>query len=223
MAFLAASVAVHAALLLWAPTPREPRAHVEVLEVRLARPEATRPEQPLALEQRTQQTAKARAVEKKSARVGTEERLPLQPAEPPRTLALPAPAQSAVTVPAASGDESMAGAPPRQDVARAAPAASPAPAPVVPPGFNAEYLRNPPPRYPPSARRNGEQGTVTLKVRVTREGAPADVTIDRTSGSSALDHAAMEAVRGWRFVPARQGSQPVEAWVLVPIVFRLES
>lgn len=90
------------------------------------------------------------------------------------------------------------------------------------PSFNAAYLRNPAPRYPIIARRNGEQGTVTLKVLVTREGAPAKVSVDKTSGSAHLDAAALETVRSWRFVPARQGMQPVEAWVLVPIVFRLE-
>jgi len=92
-----------------------------------------------------------------------------------------------------------------------------------PPSFNAAYLRNPPPLYPLVARRNGEQGTVTLKVRVTREGIAASVAVEKTSGSFHLDNAALETVRTWRFVPARQGMQPVEAWVLVPIVFRLET
>lgn len=94
---------------------------------------------------------------------------------------------------------------------------------VLAPSFNAAYLRNPPPLYPLVARRNGEQGTVTLKVRVTREGIAASVAVEKTSGSFHLDNAALETVRTWRFVPARQGTQPVEAWVLVPIVFRLET
>lgn len=93
---------------------------------------------------------------------------------------------------------------------------------VLAPSFNAAYLRNPAPRYPLIARRNGEQGTVTLKVLVTREGTPASVSVDKTSGSAHLDNTALETVRSWRFAPARQGTQPVEAWVLVPIVFRLE-
>lgn len=93
---------------------------------------------------------------------------------------------------------------------------------TTPPAFNAKYLRNPPPPYPPVARRNGEQGTVTLRVLVTREGAPASVSVEKTSGSGHLDRAALEAVKGWRFVPARRGTEPIEAWVLVPIVFRLE-
>lgn len=101
-------------------------------------------------------------------------------------------------------------------------AAAPAEAPLTPPLFNAAYLRNPPPRYPLAARRNGEQGTVTLRVLVDREGMPASVAVEKTSGYAPLDNAAREAVRSWRFAPARRGNQAVEAWVLVPVVFRLE-
>jgi periplasmic protein TonB len=93
---------------------------------------------------------------------------------------------------------------------------------VTPPTFNAAYLSNPPPRYPLIARRNGEEGTVMLKVLVTHDGRPASVSLEATSGSHHLDRAALETVKNWRFAPARQGAQPVKAWVLVPIVFRLE-
>ncbi len=93
---------------------------------------------------------------------------------------------------------------------------------MTPPGFNAAYLRNPAPRYPASARRAGTQGTVTLRVQVSREGLAARVDVEKSSGSPHLDAAALEAVKAWRFVPARQGAEPVESWVLVPIVFRLE-
>jgi protein TonB len=93
---------------------------------------------------------------------------------------------------------------------------------VTPPSFNAAYLRNPSPRYPASARRAGTQGTVTLRVQVTREGLVARVDVEKSSGSPHLDAAALEAVKAWRFVPARQGAEPLESWVLVPIVFRLE-
>ncbi|MBI4193692.1 MAG: energy transducer TonB [Betaproteobacteria bacterium] len=96
------------------------------------------------------------------------------------------------------------------------------PEPVQPPAFNAAHLHNAAPHYPLIARRNGEQGTVTLKVLVTRDGVPANVSIEKSSGSGHLDAAALESVSTWRFVPARQGAQPVEAWVLVPVVFRLE-
>jgi protein TonB len=114
------------------------------------------------------------------------------------------------------------------ETARAPVAAAPVAAPRVepaltPPLFNAAYLRNPPPRYPLAARRSGDEGTVMLRVLVTIEGTAARVELDRSSGSASLDGAAMEAVRNWRFVPARRGSQNVEDWVRVPVVFRLES
>ena len=48
---------------------------------------------------------------------------------------------------------------------------SDAPMPVVPPSFNAAYLDNPAPVYPPLARRSGEQGRVVLRVHVTASGA----------------------------------------------------
>lgn len=63
---------------------------------------------------------------------------------------------------------------------------------------------------------------MTLKVLVNAEGVPASVGVEKTSGSRHLDNAALDTVRSWRFVPARRGDQAVEAWVLVPIVFRLE-
>jgi protein TonB len=90
------------------------------------------------------------------------------------------------------------------------------------PSFSAAYLRNPAPHYPLEARRAGEQGTVTLRVLVTREGRAARVDIEKSSGSNRLDAAALEAVKAWRFVPARQGQDAIESSVLVPIVFRLE-
>lgn len=110
------------------------------------------------------------------------------------------------------------------------PAPEPAPSPpvvavpvtVIPPSFNADYLQNPPPAYPSVARRQGQQGKVVLRVLVSAAGLPSQVEIRNASGVGALDEAALNAVRRWRFVPARQGSQPVAAWVLVPIVFTLE-
>ena len=93
---------------------------------------------------------------------------------------------------------------------------------VTPAGFNAAYLRNPAPRYPVAARRAGEQGTVTLRVLVSLDGLASRVAVEKSSGSPHLDAAALEAVKAWRFTPARQGANSVESWMLVPIVFRLE-
>ncbi len=90
------------------------------------------------------------------------------------------------------------------------------------PRFDAKYLNNPPPLYPPIARRLGETGRVLLRVFVRTDGSAADVQINKSSGSSRLDQAALDAVRKWSFEPARRGGIAVEAPVLVPISFTLE-
>lgn len=110
-----------------------------------------------------------------------------------------------------------------QAVVPQAPPAPPAPpAPVVPPNFNADYLRNPPPAYPSLSKRQGHQGRVIFRILVNAAGAPDQVLLYASSGHDLLDNAAMAAVRRWRFVPARQGDQPLAAWVLVPVNFTLE-
>ena len=85
----------------------------------------------------------------------------------------------------------------------------------------ATYLNNPAPEYPARARSRRQQGTVMLQVRVTEQGRPDAVEIFRSSGYESLDEAALDAVRQWKFVPARRGSQLVEASVVVPIQFRI--
>ncbi len=88
--------------------------------------------------------------------------------------------------------------------------------------FDADYLRNPAPPYPPQSRRIGEEGKVVLRVRVSADGNAQDVEIKTSSGSNRLDESARKTVRQWKFVPAKRGGVAVESWVLVPIVFKLE-
>lgn len=115
-----------------------------------------------------------------------------------------------------------------QPMAAPAPSVPPAstspvrPASVTPPRFDADYLNNPKPVYPAAARRFGEEGKVVLRVHVTPEGRAGEIELKTPSGHARLDNAAREAVAQWRFVPARQGDDPVAAWVLVPIIFSLQ-
>ena len=104
----------------------------------------------------------------------------------------------------------------------AAPAAPPAPSPVaIPPRLDAAYLDNPKPIYPPMARRMGIEGKVILNVLVTADGAAGQVELHKSSGDSRLDQSALDAVKRWRFVPAKRGSQPISDWFLIPISFTL--
>lgn len=84
------------------------------------------------------------------------------------------------------------------------------------------YRKNPPPRYPRMARRRGCEGTVLIKVLVTREGKVKEAKVGQSSGYGVLDRSALNAVKGWLFVPGMKGDQAVEMWVSVPIRFALK-
>jgi protein TonB len=103
----------------------------------------------------------------------------------------------------------------------------PAPVRVAPPievaaHEGANYLKNPRPAYPELAQRRGWEGEVLLRVRVSQDGRPVSISVQKSSGRDLLDSAAVEAVHGWSFVPARQGGQAIVGWVTVPIVFHLQ-
>jgi protein TonB len=93
---------------------------------------------------------------------------------------------------------------------------------LVPPNFNVDYLHNPAPVYPALSRRMGEEGRVLIRVFVEADGAPVKVELRTSSGSERLDQSALEAVRRWKFVAAKQGDKAIAAWVVVPVVFSLK-
>lgn len=89
------------------------------------------------------------------------------------------------------------------------------------PVFNAAYLNNPAPVYPLSAKRKSIQGKVFIDVVVKTDGTPERVFVSHTSGSEVLDEAALDAVKQWKFIPARRGGQFVQANVIVPVEFKI--
>lgn len=83
-------------------------------------------------------------------------------------------------------------------------------------------LRNPAPLYPWMARVNGWEGTVFVRAEVTPEGRVGSLGVNKSSGHPVLDGAALQAVRRWEFIPARQGSRKVASTVEIPITFLLK-
>jgi periplasmic protein TonB len=77
------------------------------------------------------------------------------------------------------------------------------------------------PVYPDAARRAGIQGTTLLRIHIEVDGRVGDVTVARSAGHQALDEAAAEAVRRWRFEPALSSAGPVSMWAVVPVEFRI--
>lgn len=158
----------------------------------------------------------------------------LHPPEPPKPMPRPKIPRQAKPVPLPPLPRQPE--PAREPLAMAAPV-MPAPAPPVQapparsvpepaleaPRFYAAYLSNPPPVYPLAARRRGIEGRVLVRAEVQSDGSCSRVELKAGSGSNLLDQAALEAVRKWRFVPARKGTQVITAWVEVPITFKLEN
>lgn len=83
-----------------------------------------------------------------------------------------------------------------------------------------EPLERTPPEYPSAALRRGESGTVLVRAEVDASGRPTEVSVARSSRSRALDRAAVQAVRRWRFRPAQQDGRAVAGAVDVPIEFK---
>ena len=78
------------------------------------------------------------------------------------------------------------------------------------------------PSYPASAKRLGVQGTTLLRVQVLENGRIGGLEVEQSAGHPDLDRAATEAVRRWRFEPARRGDEAVAMWVQIPVEFRLK-
>lgn len=146
---------------------------------------------------------------------------PPLPASPRKAPLAPPPVMTAAAPVAAAPTFTVAPQPEPRPVE--APPAPPAPPAIVAARFDADYLQNPKPVYPAISRRLGEEGKVVLRVRVSAQGASLAVEIKQSSGFPRLDAAARAAVEKWRFVPARQGSEAVEATVLVPLNFTLDN
>lgn len=212
---LGAVIAAHAGLLLLIGATRStaPLSPERAIEVALLLPQSQpEPPHPAGKPQSTKAPASK----------------PL-PAKPPRT-ATPPP-----STPAIDGTESAIA--PTASAPTATVAAGPSSGPPSASGqngqgealdavskarFDADYLHNPAPPYPPQARRMSEEGKVILRVEVSAEGRPENVEIKTSSGSGRLDESALRTVRSWRFIPAKRGETAVSSWVLVPIIFKLE-
>jgi TonB family protein len=77
------------------------------------------------------------------------------------------------------------------------------------------------PVYPPDAKAAGIEGSVVLQVVITAEGSPVSLKVI-SSPADNLSQAAMDAVRGWKWEPAKLNGAPVEVVSDVTIDFTLK-
>lgn len=81
-------------------------------------------------------------------------------------------------------------------------------------------LYAPDPEFSEEARKAKYQGTVVLWLVVGADGHTHDIRVQRSLGMG-LDEKAIEAIRRWRFEPARKDGNPVAVQVNVEVNFRL--
>lgn len=85
------------------------------------------------------------------------------------------------------------------------------------------YKENSPPVYPAIARVRGYEGVVLVSAEVLPDGRVGSMKIRKSSGYTILDQSAIEAVRPWKFEPAKKYGSPLTVWVDLPIKFILHS
>ncbi len=81
-------------------------------------------------------------------------------------------------------------------------------------------LYTPDPEYSEEARKAKFQGVVVLWLVIGADGRPREIRVARPLGMG-LDQKAVEAVRSWRFEPARKDGQAVPVVMNVEVSFRL--
>jgi periplasmic protein TonB len=87
---------------------------------------------------------------------------------------------------------------------------------ITPPGV----LREIKPDYTEEARRRGIAGDVVLEIIVRSDGSVGEIKVLHGLGGG-LDQRAIDAVRQWRFSPARRLGAPVDVVVEVAVEFKL--
>ena len=124
-------------------------------------------------------------------------------------------------VPAVIPSEPVA-SPPPEPVLIAEPLPEPAGPFVLSSQLSVSCAERVPPAYPAQSRRRGEQGRVVLRVELSESGRVVAAAVQKGSGFSRLDDAALAAVKGWRCNPAIRNGAPVQAVALQPFDFILK-
>lgn len=83
------------------------------------------------------------------------------------------------------------------------------------------YRDNPPPGYPAMARQNGYEGVVFIQAEILTDGRVGRTVISKSSGYAILDQTAINAVKAWKFEPAKKSGVPYKTWAELPIKFMI--
>jgi protein TonB len=82
-------------------------------------------------------------------------------------------------------------------------------------------VKTPPPKYPDSLKREGVSGVVAVQIIIDETGVVASSSILKSSHPD-FEKPALDAVRNWKFKPAKKDGTAVKVKVTVPLRFNVE-
>jgi len=81
-------------------------------------------------------------------------------------------------------------------------------------------VRTVPPKYPDAMRRDGASGVVTVSCTIDEKGNVVEPKVEKAT-NTAFSEPALEALKKWKFKPARKGGAAVPIHVSFPIQFNM--
>lgn len=82
-------------------------------------------------------------------------------------------------------------------------------------------VRTPPPSYPAELKRDGVSGMVVVSLVVDSDGSVTDVAISKSTHKE-FEAPAVDAVRKWKFKPAKKAGNAIRSKVALPLKFSAE-
>jgi periplasmic protein TonB len=82
-------------------------------------------------------------------------------------------------------------------------------------------IKTPPPRYPESLKRDGVSGVVAVVLVIDEKGAIMSSSVSKSSHPD-FEKPALDAVKNWKFKPAKKDGNVVKVRVTVPLRFNVE-
>lgn len=82
-------------------------------------------------------------------------------------------------------------------------------------------IKTPPPHYPDTLKREGISGIVAVIVVIDEKGNIASSVIGKSSHPE-FEKPALDAVKSWKFKPAKKDGSAVKVRVTVPLRFNVE-
>lgn len=81
----------------------------------------------------------------------------------------------------------------------------------------------PPPRYPRELLQKKQGGRVIILVTVSERGVVTNTSVKESSGFAAMDQAALNAAKRWKFKPGIKGGRKAVMTAKIPFNFRIKS